>query len=81
MQDNRPCHRRQHSPARRVGRRHRRTSTAAAGEETTVEATELDAFNNDVRLRAIRTLAPLKVSSIVLSRSSSQPLRGKSTIH
>src|SRR6185503_20532504 len=30
---------------------------AAAGEETAVEATELDAFNNDVRLRAIRTLA------------------------
>ena len=30
---------------------------AAAGEETTVEASELDAFNNDVRLRAIRTLA------------------------
>ena len=30
---------------------------AAAGEETAVETTELDAFNNDVRLRAIRTLA------------------------
>jgi VWFA-related protein len=30
---------------------------AAAGEETVAEATELDAFNNDVRLRAIRTLA------------------------
>jgi VWFA-related protein len=30
---------------------------AAAGEETVVEAAELDAFNNDVRLRAIRTLA------------------------
>ena len=30
---------------------------AAAGEETAAEATELDAFNNDVRLRAIRTLA------------------------